>query len=54
MPRKIKSEGRLYNQRVKELARDYMVIQPCKKCGSPVNSGYICMFCGDNNPSESK
>jgi hypothetical protein len=25
-------------------------IYPCKKCGSPVASGYACGYCGDGEP----
>lgn len=52
--KKIEEGGRTYRKRTFELAYAYMIITPCKKCGSPVNKGYICMFCNDNNPSEER
>jgi ribosomal protein L32 len=41
-----------YNKRVKELAYNFLDIRTCKKCGSPVINGYVCMYCQDTNPSE--
>ena len=35
-----------------ELADMYLQITECQKCGSPVISGYCCIYCGDDNPSE--
>lgn len=35
-----------------ELADMYLQINECQKCGHPVISGYCCVYCGDNNPSE--
>ncbi len=35
------------------LAFDYAPsIRACKKCGWPHASGYVCSYCGDNNPTE--
>lgn len=41
-----------WRNKVIELAYGYLVIEECQKCGSPVNEGYCCSFCGDCNPSE--
>ena len=43
---------RQYEKAEKAQAVDYAPdIYPCKKCGWPVVSGYICNYCGDTNPS---
>lgn len=54
MGKKIVEDGALYKRRVLEVVEAYMIIYPCNHCGSPVNQGYICMFCGNVNPSEEK
>ncbi len=48
--RKIKPYGRTYNQRLKEVVCTYYIIYPCKKCGSPVNKGYCCIYCKTDTP----
>lgn len=45
MVKVINPDGRVYQQRIKELARFYMIIRDCKNCGSPINDGYVCPFC---------
>ena len=41
-----------WHLKVIDLAYTYLAIRECQKCGSPVNNGYCCPFCGDCNPSE--
>lgn len=41
---------RTYRKKVLELAYAYLIITPCNSCGSPVNQGYVCIFCDDNDP----
>jgi len=41
-----------WNNRVVNLAYNWLAITKCQKCGSPVNDGHICIFCGDSDPSQ--
>lgn len=45
---------RTWNKRIRTLAYQTLMIGECKKCGSPVNKGWCCSFCGDTDPSRSK
>lgn len=48
---KIDPEGRTYQRRTIELMRSYMpTIYPCHECGGPVVDGYVCRWCGNQNP----
>ena len=53
MVKKVKEpiSDRLWKKRVLELADAYLIIVTCKTCKSPVNKGYVCMFCDDINPT---
>lgn len=33
-----------------QLARTWVIIRPCRKCGYPVIDGYCCGTCGSNEP----
>jgi uncharacterized Zn finger protein (UPF0148 family) len=35
------------------LAKTYLVIKECKKCGYPAVDVYGCLTCGDDNPDQS-
>lgn len=43
---KILVDGPTYRKRIIELAEQFLIVVPCKKCNSPTNKGYVCTFCG--------
>lgn len=45
MPKKIQYHGRVWKERLCALAENYLRVVACPHCGSPINDGYICMFC---------
>jgi ribosomal protein L32 len=46
----LKRGSREYERRANKLARSFVNIQQCKKCGNPTVEGYCCTTCGDGNP----
>jgi len=48
--RKIIYGGKLYQQRIIQLADNYLILHPCKTCGSPTVKGYVCIFCDESDP----
>lgn len=39
-----------YQRKANALARSWVRIKQCKKCGDPTVDGYCCPSCGDANP----
>lgn len=50
----LKVGSKEYERRANRLARDYVDIRQCKKCGEPCVEGYCCRSCGDGNPQWTK
>lgn len=52
MPKKINPDGIVYKDAALEIMTSFSpAIYPCKKCSWPVADGYVCQWCGDNDPS---
>lgn len=47
----IERDSREWDERVLQLARDYLPLRQCKCCGSPRINGYECAYC-DDEPCE--
>jgi len=49
--KRIEEGSREYNRRMLQVALGHCpLIVPCRTCGSPVASGYVCDYCHDSNP----
>ena len=47
---RIEPYGRIYGLRREEVIAGFCPeIYPCRRCGSPVARGYVCMYCGEDN-----
>ena len=48
--KKIEPYTRKWHKEAYDLALSYCIIAPCAKCGHPVVEGYVCRYCGTDDP----
>lgn len=53
-PEMLDRNSKKFERKANALARSYVQIDQCKKCGNPVVHGYCCGLCGDSNPSSTR
>ena len=48
--RKPNPNGALFRSLAADVAFAYVCIVPCEDCGRPAARGYVCSFCGSDDP----